>query len=167
MIDLDWGGRSWWLIIVVFVPMTVVYCSNTGPPTQIANVRQISIVSQEDIERIALAMGISEFNPQLLGPNLVVTGCNDFAYVPSSSRLQSDHVTTLIVDMKNYFCHQIGMTIECDLPKHGKAFKQYAKVRRGITAWVERPEKLALGDKIRLHRPKQRVWQPSDQDQLI
>ena len=91
--------------------MTVVYCSNTGPATQIDNVRQISIVSQEDIERIALAMGISEFNPQLLGANLVVTGCNDFSYIPPSSRLQSDHVTTLIVDMKNYFCHQIGILL--------------------------------------------------------
>ena len=155
------------LIIVVFVPITVVYCSNTGPATQIDNVRQISIVSQEDIERIALAMDISEFNPQLLVANLVVTGCNDFSYIRPSSRVQSDHVTTFIVDMKNYFWHQIGVTIECDLPKYGKASKQYVKGRRGITAWVERPGKLDFGDKIRLHSPKQRAWQPSDRDQLI
>ena len=75
-----WIGMAWLvvLIIAVFVPVTVVYFSNTGPATQIANVRQISIVSQEDIERIALAMGISEVNPQLLGANFFVTGCNDF-----------------------------------------------------------------------------------------
>ena len=111
------------LMIVVLVPMTVVYCSNTGNVTQIANVRQISIVSQEDIERITLAIGISEFNPQLLGANLVVTGCNDFSYILPSSRLQAGNGTTLIVNMKNYPYHQIGMTIEPDLLTHGKSFK--------------------------------------------
>ena len=130
------------------------------PDTQIANVRQLSIVSQEDIDHIAHAMGISQFNPEWLGANLVVAGCCDFSYIPPSSRLQADNGTTLIVDMQNYPCHQTGMTIERDLPGHGKYFKQYARGRRGVTAWVERPGQLALGDKMRLHSPEQRAWQP-------
>ena len=52
-----------------------------SPATHIANVRQISIVSQEDIDHTGLAMGIAEFNPPRWGTNLVVTGCNDFSYI--------------------------------------------------------------------------------------
>lgn len=135
--------------------------------TKIANVRQLSIVSQENIDHISHAMGIPQFNPEWLGANLVVAGCRDFSYIPPSSRLQADNGTTLIVDMQNYPCHQIGMTIERDMPGHGKSFKQHAKGRRGVTAWVERPGQLALGNKMRLHRPEQREWQPDGQARLL
>ena len=137
------------------------------PDTQISNVRQLSILSREDIDHIAHAMGISQFNPEWLGANLVVSGCLDFSCIPSSSRLQANNVTTVIVDMQNYPYHQIGITIERDLPGYGKSFKQHAKGRRGVTAWAERPEQLALGDKMRLHRPEQWAWRPDGQALLL
>ena len=135
--------------------------------TQIANVRQLSIVSEEEIAGIARAMNIAQFDPEWLGANLVVSGCPDFSHIPPSSRFQSENGTTLIVDMQNYPCHQIAMTIERDLPGQGKSFKQHAKGRRGLTAWVERPGQLFLGDQLRLHCPEQRAWQPDGQGQLL
>ena len=45
------------------------------------------------------------------------------------------------------------MTIERDLPGQGKSFKAHAKGKRGVTAWVERPGELDLGDVLRLHCP--------------
>tara|TARA_B100000787_G_scaffold75153_1_gene55365 strand:- start:394 stop:543 length:150 start_codon:yes stop_codon:yes gene_type:complete len=49
--------------------------------------------------------------------------------------------------MRNYPCHQIGMTIESDLLEHGKSFKKHAKGWRSVTAWVERAGATnALGD---------------------
>ena len=95
-----------------------------------------------------------------LGLTLVFSGCLDFSCVLAFSRRQADNGTNIIVDMQNYPCHQTGMTIERDLPGHGKYFKQYARGRRGVTAWVERLGQLALGDKMRLHSPEQRAWQP-------
>ena len=73
--------------------------------TQIANVRQLSIVSEEEIAEIARAMNIAQFDPEWLGANLVVSGCPDFSHIPPSSRFQSENGTTLIVDMQNYPCH--------------------------------------------------------------
>ncbi len=127
--------------------------------TPIANVRQVSIVSQEEIDEIAADLGLEAFDPTWLGANIVVKGLPDFSHIPPSSRLQAENKTTLIVDMQNFPCHQIAMTIERDRPGHGKAFKDKAQGKRGVTAWVERPGQLALGDQLRLHVPGQRPWQ--------
>ena len=96
-------------------------------------------------------MGIAELSLEWWGANLVVTVCNYFPYILPASRLQADCGTTLIVNMQNYLCHQIGVTIEPNLPKHCKSFKQYVKGWRGVTAWIERPGKLASGNKMRWH----------------
>jgi len=135
--------------------------------TDIINVRQLSIVSQEEIDQIARDMGLAQLNPQWLGATMVVSGCRDFSHIPPSSRLQAQQGTTLVVDMQNHPCHQVGMTIERDLPGQGKSFKAHAKGKRGVTAWVERPGDLALGDVLRLHCPVQRAWQADGQARLL
>jgi MOSC domain-containing protein YiiM len=129
--------------------------------TEISNVRQLSIVSQEDIEQISAGMCMGQFDPSWLGANLVVSGLPDFSHLPPSSRLQSANGTTLIVDMQNHPCHQIGKTIDLDFPGKGRDFTHHAKGRRGITAWVERPGQLNLGDTLKLHCLEQRNWQPN------
>ena len=134
--------------------------------TDIINVRQLSIVSQEELEQIARDMGLAHINPQWLGATMVVSGCPDFSHIPPSSRLQAPQGTTLVVDMQNYPCHQVGMTIERDMPGQGKSFKGYATGKRGVTAWVERPGDLNLGDVLRLHRPEQRAWEADVQAHL-
>jgi MOSC domain-containing protein YiiM len=45
--------------------------------TEISNVRQLSIVSQEDIEQISAGMCMAQFDPSWLGANLVVSGLPD------------------------------------------------------------------------------------------
>ena len=128
--------------------------------TKIANVRQISIISQEEIDLIKTDMGLDQFDPAWLGANIVVEGLADFSHIPPSSRLQGANGTTLIVDMQNFPCHQISMTIEQNRPNQGKSFKEHAKGRRGVTAWVERPGLLTIGDQLTLHVPVQRAWSP-------
>ena len=134
--------------------------------TQIANVRQISLVGQEEINQISESMGLENFNPAWLGANLVISGFPDFSHLPPGSRLQFENGTTLIVDMQNRPCHQIGMTIERDLPGQGKGFKIHSKGKRGVTAWVERPGLIKIGYNVRLHVPDQRAWQADEESQL-
>ena len=86
--------------------------------------------------------------------NLVVAWCLDFLYIDPYPRRQADSKTTLIVDMQNYPCHQIGMTNERDLLELGKSFKKHAQGWCGVTAWVECPGQPTLGDKMRLHSPE-------------
>lgn len=126
--------------------------------TEIANVRQLSVVSSEELAAISVDMGLDSIDPVWLGATLVIEGIPDFTLVPPSSRLQGPEGVTLILDMENRPCHLPAREIEAAHPGKGKAFKPAAKNRRGVTAWVERPGTLTLGDSLRLHVPDQTVW---------
>ena len=126
--------------------------------TEISNVRQVTILSGEEMAMIAADIGLECLNPKYVGASIVIEGIEDFSHVPPSSRLQAENGTTLIIDMQNRPCHLPAREIEADLPGHGKAFKAAGKGRRGVTAWIERPGSLVIGDKLRLHIPDQRPW---------
>lgn len=126
--------------------------------TEIANVRQLTILSQEELDGIAAECGLDEVDPIWLGASLVLKGIPDFTHVPPSSRLQGPDGVTLIIDMENQPCVLPGREMEKDKPGHGAKFKPAAEDRRGVTAWVERPGTLAVGQPLRLHVPSQRAW---------
>ena len=126
--------------------------------TEIRNVRQLTILSAEDLAAIAEDMGVAALDPGLVGASLVIEGIPDFTHVPPSSRLQGPDGVTLVVDMENRPCHLPARPIDAEGPGHGKAFKTAAVGRRGVTAWVEREGVLTLGDSLRLHIPDQPVW---------
>lgn len=128
--------------------------------TEIANVRQLSIVSAEDLAATADAMGIDHICPQWIGASVVVEGIENFTHVPPSSRLQAPDGATLVIDMENRPCVWPGKEIELERPGKGASYKNAAKGRRGVTAWVERPGRLAIGDRLRLHIPDQPAWAP-------
>ena len=130
--------------------------------TEIRNVRQLSILSQEEIDQIAQDMGIDELDPAWLGASMVIKGIADFSHVPPSSRLQSVSGASLTVDMENRPCIYPGREIDKDRPGLGPKFKPAAKDRRGVTAWVEREGPVAVGDTLRLHIPDQPVWRGLD-----
>jgi len=126
--------------------------------TEIANARQVTILSADEMALIAADCGLDALDPMYLGASIVIEGIEDFSHVPPSSRLQAENGPTLVVDMQNLPCHLPARELEADLPGHGKPFKQAASWRRGVTAWIERPGRLKIGDKLRLHVPDQRSW---------
>lgn len=126
--------------------------------TEIRNVRQLSVVSAEELSEIAATLGLDAIDPAWMGASVVIAGIPDFSHVPPSSRLQSARGCTLTVDMMNLPCQFPARTIETARPGHGKAFKSAAAGKRGVTAWVEREGVLRLGDPVRLHVPTQRPW---------
>ena len=126
--------------------------------TEIKNTRQLSIVSAEELTKIAATLNLDEIDPAWLGASIVVDGIPDFSHVPPSSRLQSQDGVTVTVDMQNRPCVYPAKTIERDKPGHGKAFKAAAVGMRGVTAWVEREGTLRIGDTLTLHVPDQRAW---------
>ncbi len=129
--------------------------------TEIRNTRQVSILSAEELETIAAAIGAPGLTPDLLGASIVLRGIPDFTHVPPSARLQNELGTTLCVDMENHPCRLPAKGIAARFGvETGRAFQQAAKDKRGVTAWVERIGPLRLGDKMRLHIPKQRGWTP-------
>lgn len=128
--------------------------------TIIRNVRQLAIVSAEEMAAVAAQMGIAEFDYAWVGASVVVSGIPDFTHLPPSSRLQGPDGVTLVVDMENLPCQEPAVTIDRALPGQGRTFKAAAKHRRGVTAWVEREGTLRVGDPLRLHVPAQRAWAP-------
>jgi MOSC domain len=128
--------------------------------TEIRNVRQVCVVCAEEMAAVAAELGLADWDHAWVGASVVISGLPDFTHIPPSSRLQSTSGATLVVDMENHPCIEPAKTIELVHPGQGKAFKDAAKGRRGITAWVEREGVLRLGDTVTLHIPGQRSWTP-------
>ncbi len=128
--------------------------------TTIRNVRQLCVVSAEEMAEVARDMGLDRMDYAWVGASLVLEGIPDLTHLPPSSRLQGPDGVTLVVDMENLPCQEPAVTIEKARPGLGKGFKQAAEGKRGVTAWVEREGTLRLGDEVRLHIPAQLSWQP-------
>lgn len=126
--------------------------------TEIRNTRQFTLLSQDELDRIAAAMALERLDPALLGATMVIAGIPDFSHLPPSSRLQGAGGATLVVDMQNRPCTLPARPIETRHPGFGRRFKPAAAGLRGLTAWVEREGSFTLGEAIRLHIPDQRGW---------
>lgn len=126
--------------------------------TVIRNVRQLCVVSAEEMAEVARDMRLQAMDYAWVGASLVLEGIPDLTHLPPSSRLQGPDGVTLVVDMENLPCQEPAVTIEKALPGQGKGFKRAAEGKRGVTAWVEREGVLRLGDVVRLHVPAQRGW---------
>ncbi|MEM8570958.1 MAG: MOSC domain-containing protein [Pseudomonadota bacterium] len=128
--------------------------------TEIRNTRQVSILSQEDLDLIAAGLGIEELPASWVGASIILEGIPDFTLVPPSSRLTFEGGVSLVVDMENAPCSIIAKEIERHHKSVGKSFKSVATHHRGVTAWVEREGKLRVGETVRLHVPPQRLYPP-------
>lgn len=128
--------------------------------TPIKNERQLCIVSQEELDAIAVDLGIDFVDPARVGANIVLRGVPDFTHVPPSSRLQGPSGATVTMDMENRPCVFPSRSLETVHPGQGKGFKPAAQGRRGVCAWVAAEGRITMGDILTLHIPDQRAWQP-------
>ena len=126
--------------------------------TTIRNVRQLTILSAEELAATAQAMGLEAIDPAWIGASMIIEGIPNFTHVPPSSRLMSASGVGLAIDMENRPCILPGREIEQEAEGFGTRYKPSAKGRRGVTAWVEHGGSLALGDVLTLHVPDQPVW---------
>ena len=126
--------------------------------TEIRNTRQISILSSEELAEVARRLDVPEIRPEWVGANMILTGIPDFTLVPPNSRLLFDGGVTLTIDYENGPCKYPADKIEEAHPGHGKAFPIEAKEKRGVTAWVEKPGRIEVGTRCRLHIPPQRLY---------
>jgi MOSC domain len=124
----------------------------------IRNVRQITVLAEEELVDIAARLKIPAIDPSWFGANLVVRNIPDFTLLPPSTRLQFPSGATLVVDMENYPCSQIAKVVERHHP--GTQFKvvEAALHKRGVTAWVEREGDINTGDKIKIVVPPNRLY---------
>ncbi|WP_223420736.1 MOSC domain-containing protein [Tateyamaria pelophila] len=126
--------------------------------TIIRNVRQLSVLSAEELVATAAEMGMDAIDPALVGASMVIEGIPDFTHVPPSSRLQAPSGACLVIDMENRPCNLPAREIEREAVGFGGRYKRAATGRRGVTAWIERAGRFAVGDVLVLHVPDQRAW---------
>lgn len=132
--------------------------------TDIRNVRQLSVVSEEELNLIATKLGVDSIDPSSIGASMVVSGIPDFTHIPPASRLQVvGSGTTVCVDMENRPCIFSARVVAEDRPLSpadniAKRFKEYSWGMRGVTAWVEREGGISIGDEIKLYIPDQVAW---------
>ena len=124
----------------------------------IRNVRQLTLLSLEELQTLATELGIERVEPSWLGANIVFSGIRDLTFLPPSTRLQFPSGATIVVDMENYPCSQIAAAVG---QHHREVEKQVVKKsmhKRGLTAWVEREGTIRVGDEVVVFIPPQRIY---------
>lgn len=121
--------------------------------TEIANRRQISVLSVEEMAAAAEALGIPAILPEWLGANLQLSGLPDLTLLPMGSRLLFPSGAGLHCQGLNLPCTGPGQAIQQqypDEPKLAARFVQHAARKRGIVCLVERPGTIREGDRVQV-----------------
>ena len=126
--------------------------------TAIRNVRQLTIISVEEMAEIATAMHLPSIDASWLGANMVTSGIPDLTLLPPSTRLQFSSGATVVVDMENAPCRQVADEISKSHPEQGPKFVKTATHKRGVTVWVECEGDVKRGDGISIFIPPQRIY---------
>ena len=126
--------------------------------TDIRNVRQLTLLSSEELAEVAVHMGVPQILPEWVGANVVTSGIPDLTLLPPSTRLQFPSGCTIVVDMENAPCRQVADVISGTHPDTVMGFVKAAAHKRGVTAWVERDGIIRQGDPIVLWFPPQRLY---------
>jgi len=131
---------------------------NKGVPrgTEVPNDRQVTIVAQEELAQIALALGVPEIRPQWLGANLCLSGWDGLSDTPRGTMLMFPSAAALRVEGQNQPCTLPGRAIEAAYPDRddpATSFPKEAMGLRGLTASVAHPERIAIGDTVHVSPP--------------
>jgi hypothetical protein len=135
---------------------------------EIANHRQCSLVSVEDLASIGKAMQLPAPIPYgCLGENLVVSGIPKFSELPIGTMLffrkNEYHLRTavLFVWSENTPCQSPGEMIQesfATLPNLARAFPRFALGKRGLVGGIYASGVIAKGDSVIAKIPKQRLY---------
>lgn len=158
-LTLDYGGPVGDVHHGLTRPSCVRVKRQYARDTEIRNTRQLSVLSAEEMTEIAARLGIPEVKPEWVGATLVLSGIPDLTLLPPATRLIAENGTVaLTTDTENGPCRYPADVIERHHPGQGRAFPKLAEHKRGLTAWVERPGSLRIGDRLRLHVPPRRLY---------
>lgn len=116
---------------------------------EVRNIRQISIVSVEELKHVAEAMKLPGIEPAWVGANLLVSGIPGLTQLPSGSRLYFDNGVGIVIEGENLPCTTAGGSLQQqfpDRPDITTTFPKKAIGKRGLVGWVEKTGKLMKGE---------------------
>lgn len=118
---------------------------------EVRNVRQVSIVSIEELKQVAEDMGLPAIDPAWIGGNLLLSGIRGLTQLPSGSRLYFENGVGIVVEGENMPCTTAGGCIQNQYPDRAEitsAFPKKAIGKRGLVAWVEKPGVIRAGESV-------------------
>ncbi len=132
--------------------------------TLMRNERQISIVSFDEMDKIAAGMGLPEVKPEWLGANMAIDGLPNLSMLPGGTLLFFKGGVTIKIDGPNAPCRSAGRCVAenarmADQAEGALAFVKAAKRLRGIVAWVEKPGRIEAGEEISVRVPEQWIYE--------
>jgi hypothetical protein len=131
--------------------------------TEMRNERQVSLVDTRELAMVALDMGIDELKPEWIGANIDLAGIPNLSMLPPRTLLFFEGGVTLKIDGQNAPCRLAGGSIADHFPDHDHtalalSFKDAAKRRRGLVAWVEKPGTIVAGEAVKVQVPEQWIY---------
>ncbi|WP_279481614.1 MOSC domain-containing protein [Aureimonas sp. SK2] len=129
--------------------------------TEIRNERQISIVSRAELAAIAQGLAIERLEPEWIGANMTLAGVDRLSWLPPRTLLFFSGGATIKVDGDNAPCRASGRAVARrldDRPEVERAFVREGRHRRGLVAWVEKPGRVALGERVDIRLPEQWIY---------
>ncbi|MBM3261596.1 MOSC domain-containing protein [Candidatus Kaiserbacteria bacterium] len=138
---------------------------------EIANHREFSAVSIEELADIAQAMQLPQSIPHgCLGENLVLSGVPQLTALPTGTMLffrkseREIRTAVLVVWAENVPCQGPGEAIQAsfpDIPRLARAFPVAAIGRRGIVGSVYVSGHIHTGDTVVAKIPRQQIYDPA------
>ena len=121
--------------------------------TMIRNWRQWSAVATEEMAVIAAGLNLALLDGALLGPNLIVSGIENFTKLPPGTLLRFPEAV-LFVEAENDPCTHAGKAVKLDNsevnPNH---FVKAALGKRGLVGTVHTPGMIRVGDIVEVILP--------------
>lgn len=137
---------------------------------EVANYREFSAVSSEELTEIALLMNLPQAIPHgCLGENLVLSGIPKLTELPTGTMLffRKDETQTrtavLVVWSENKPCQGPGEAIQEKFPeilRLARLFQKSAIGKRGVVGSVYVSGNIHTGDTIIAKVPRQRIYNP-------
>jgi hypothetical protein len=121
--------------------------------TEILNRRQITIVSVEELDRIAEELGVESVLPEWLGANLLLKEFPELTKLTMGSRILFPSGAGLICMGENQPCTLPGDEIQKHYQYHEKLSFRFVRAgykRRGIVCAVERPGMIHEHDEVQI-----------------
>jgi hypothetical protein len=117
--------------------------------TLVANTRQLSLVSVEELRDIASRLDIARIDPAWVAANIATEGAGPITQLPPGTLLRASSGATIYIAELNSPCRAAARLIAQHVACAGDAsFVRHAKGRRGVVGFVYVPGTLQIGDEL-------------------
>ena len=129
--------------------------------SEILNLRQISLISQEELNEIALKMNVNEIPLNFMRANIVTSGFKHLTQLPFGTQIHFEFGAVLLLTGENHPCGVTGKRIQESLLEEKNIIASFVKEgehKRGVTAIVLRPGLIYAGQEARVRIPVNKYY---------